>query len=355
MESIQTAAFLSCRGYSLSDEEKRLFNQTRPAGITLFARNIESREQVKHLIAEIKNTSGDDTLIAVDQEGGRVRRLKEPLTRAYAAQKQIGSLPPKEAKEAAKLHAGLIGRDLRDLGITVNFAPVLDVEHANTTDALKGRCFSATPATVATLGKLSIEEYKKTGVIPCIKHLPGHGLTQCDPHLGLPVIEAPRAELEPEFLPFRRCRNAPMGMTAHIVLTAIDPECPLTLSAKGIEQIIRQDIGFTGFLISDAIDMHALKGSALQKAQAALKAGCDCVCYCMADIEEMREMAMSCPKLSDAARERLDKAKQILHNEAETVVDDAERYAKLISDTAVYCEKYDATEVLHQLQRIKKC
>ncbi len=356
MDKEQGAAFLSCEGKTLTDEEKRLFEVFRPAGVTLFARNIENSKQVQKLIKQIREVAGDDVLIAVDQEGGRVRRLKEPEFMAYVAQKQIGELPLAQAKKMARLQAELISRDLKNLGIDINFAPVLDVMHEDTTDALRSRCFSSDVKVVCQLGKESVKTYIKSGIIPCIKHMPGHGWAVCDPHLGLPVIEKSLTELNDEFEPFRVCSFSPMGMTAHILLSKIDDKKPLTQSAKGINNIIRKEIGFDGFLISDAIDMHALKGSIAEKAKYSLEAGCDGVCYCMGNIDEMRELVQNCPKLSDVARQRLDKAKQILHNKLNNRSDEKRKqYCLMSQGVAAYDEKYDATEVLHRLQRKSQC
>lgn len=356
MKNVPLAAFLSCEGYKLTEDEKRLFSKFIPAGITLFSRNIKDKIQLQNLINEIKNIAGDDVLIAVDQEGGRVRRLKEPLYRKYASQWQIGSLNSQKAVKVAKLHAKLISQDLRNVGIDINFAPVLDIWHDCTTKALETRCFSNDVFKVAKLGKAMLKSYIKSAIIPCIKHIPGHGLAEVDPHLGLPVIKAKLDELQNEFYPFRQCSKAPMGMTAHIVLEAIDDKYPITLSKKGISEIIRGEIGFNGFLISDAIDMHALCGTPSQKAQAALSAGCDCVCYCFGNIGEMTELCHNCPKMADNSLVRLDKAKQILHNKPEcSDTDDAKIYAELTGETAEYAVNYDATEVLNNMQRKKKC
>lgn len=356
MSSPQIAAFLSCITTHLTDEEKYLFSKTHPAGITLFSRNIENYQQLKSLINEIKDTAGESTLIAIDQEGGRVRRLKEPEFIPYASQSQIGALPKSQAKNIAKLHAKLIAYDLKKLGIDINFAPVLDIAHTNTTPALNSRCFSSDKKVISDLGKISIDTYISQGIIPCIKHLPGHGLAISDPHLNLPIINASIKELSEEFYPFQTCNYAPFGMTAHILLNAIDKQHPITQSKKGIKQLIREEIGFDGFLISDAIDMNALSGTISERAEKSLKAGCDCVCYCFGKIEQMQELANTCPKLSNNALSRLDKAKQILHNKAkQATFSQKQKYLSIMNNISAYNEKYDATEVLHQLQRKSQC
>ncbi len=346
------ASLLACQSTQLTDDEKYLFTQANPLGITLFSRNIADKTQLKNLINEIKEVIGrEDVLIAIDQEGGRVRRLKEPDFRFYASQSVIGSLPLDKAEKAAKLHASLIADDCQSLGINVNFAPVLDILHPQTTAAVANRCFSADASIVAHLGEITTNEYISNGILPCIKHLPGHGLADTDSHLSLPIINAPLEQIIAELQPFKACNFSPLGMTAHILLPAIDAQSPITQSAQGIQKIIREIIGFPGFLISDSVDMKALKGSVAEKSLASLAAGCDAVCYCKADIEEMRSLVSVCPHLSDQSTERLDKAIKILHNPIKEINIEATaaEYADLIGETLPYKETFDATEVLHQI------
>ena len=348
------AAFLSCEGYYLTDEEKFVLEEANPLGMTLFARNIKNRNQLKELTTEIKKTIGrSDVLIAVDQEGGRVRRLAEPDFRSYSAQIDIGSLETHKAQKATMLHAKLISSDLKQTGFNVNFAPVLDIIHSGTTQSLYSRSFSDQPEKVASLGKITVKTYMDNGILPCIKHLPGHGLATTDPHLSLPVINEPLGIISRELLPFKECSFSPLGMTAHILLPAIDKENPLTQSTAGIKLLIREMAQFDGLLISDAIDMKALKGSVIEKAQKSIEAGCDCICYCMGNINELKALRDFCPKLSDGATERLDKALQILHNKtsSEATSSEVEEYATLMGEISPYQETYDATEVLHQLRK----
>ena len=358
MEKPITAALMSCKGTILSDEEKHVFSRSNPLGIILFSRNITNKKQLKHLITEIRQTIGrDDVLIAVDQEGGRVRRLREPDFRPYVSQAAIGALPQDKAKRAAELHARLISRDCKDVGININLAPVLDIFHPQTTEALHGRCFSSSPKIVSELGKIMIDQYMANNILPCIKHLPGHGLAATDPHFDLPVIKQSKQELQDELTPFKNCRHAPLGMTAHILLTALDKDNPLTQSAIGIRELIRGQIGFKGLLLSDAIDMHALSGSVIKRAVMSLNAGCDAVCYCGGDINELKMLADNCPKLSDDASEHLDNARHILHNHTilTDIKTDAAEYAKLKDLAASNLDGADATEILHKQQRTKKC
>lgn len=346
------AAFLSCQGTQLSDDEKVILNQSNPVGLTLFARNIKNKIQLKHLIHEIKEVIGrDNVLIAIDQEGGRVRRLKEPEFRPYSSQCDIGCLDTKQAIIAAQIHAQLISSDLHNLGINVNYAPVLDIAYPQTTEALRSRCFSNSAKTISILGAEMIKTYTQNGIISCIKHMPGHGLSVSDPHLGLPIIDISLEELQYEMQPFKDCNFAPFGMTAHILLPQIDDKFPLTQSKTGIQNLIREQIGFNGLLISDAIDMKALKGSITEKAQLSLSAGCDCVCYCMGNIAEMHELVQNCPYLSDIANERLDKSLQILHNrfEVSDLTEKVATYNQLMGQITPYKDTYDATEVLHNM------
>ncbi len=348
------AAFLSCKGTSLSDEEKFILEQSNPVGVTLFARNINNINQIKSLVNNIKETIGrDNVLIAVDQEGGRVRRLIEPDFHPISAAIEIGSLDIEKASTVANLHAEIVSYDMHKAGLNVNFAPVLDVIHYQTTEALKSRCFSQNVKTISILGKNMIDTYTKNGIIPCIKHMPGHGAAQTDPHMELPIINLDENELLNQLEPFRYCNNAPLGMTAHIVLPNFDSNNSITQSSIGIKKLIREAIGFKGLLISDAIDMKALKGTIVEKAQKSISAGCDCICYSLGNINDLQLLKDNCPKLSDTGTERLDKALKVLHNT--NIVKDVsnifDEYKKIVHNIPHYEETYDATEVLHQLQK----
>lgn len=347
------AAFLSVKGLYLSDQEKCLFAKYNPAGIILFNRNLTDKDQAAQLAQQIKETVGhDDIFIAVDQEGGRVNRLKAAGFGEYSWQKTLGQI---NSAETVALHARLIAEDLHMMGANLNFAPVLDIEYPQTTSALRGRCFGSSSRSAAHLGKAMIEAYIASGICPCMKHMPGHGLAATDPHLGLPIITTPFAELQNDFYPFAQNNQCPAGMTAHILIPEIDPHNPLTLSKKGIEDIIRQRIGFNGLLISDAIDMKALSGTASEKACRAWEAGCDIISYCFGKYEEMEEICRNAVYLNDKGLERLNKAKNILQNYKKSIKLDNERkkYYSLINK---YDEKinYDATEVLHQMQKGEK-
>ncbi|MBQ7285221.1 MAG: glycoside hydrolase family 3 protein [Alphaproteobacteria bacterium] len=350
-------AILSCHGTTLTDEEKRFFSKANPLGINLFARNISSKTQLKNLIKECRETIGrDDLIIAIDQEGGRVRRLVEPEYRSYAAAITLGALPPHEAEEACRLHSRLIAADLRELGINVNYAPVLDTLYPETSPALISRCFSSDTKTIIRLGKTCVDEYISCGICPCIKHMPGHGRTHADPHLNLPRLDTPLDELAPDFSPFRQLNYSPLGMTAHVVVAAVDDTAPVTQSKKAIDTIIRGLIGFDGLLISDAIDMKALSGSSGEKALRSLEAGCDCICYTLGQLDEMQDIADNCHPMTDYALERWQKAKKVWNKKVLFANSDktAQNYQQLIGKIPPYQETYDATEVLNKLLNKEK-
>lgn len=361
MEKPISAAMLALSGIEISDKEKALLEQANPLGITLFGRNIQNKNQLKALTKQIKEIIGrDNVLIAVDQEGGRIRRLSEPDFRSYAAQITLGKAADKygdiAAKKIIRQHAALISDDLRQCGINWNYAPVLDIAYPETAPVLKSRCFGNNEEKTAAYGKIMVDEYIANAVVPCIKHMPGHGRVTVDPHLNLPVLNYSLEELAKDFYPFQQLNDAPAGMTAHILIPEIDDKFPITQSPDGINRIIRGIIGFEGFLISDAIDMHALKGSVAEKTALALNAGCDAVCYCMGNIDEMCELVASCRFLTDKAMIRFAKIEKIIKNKPKTVniAQTAGEYQALLGNIESYDEEYDATEVLHQMKKMLK-
>ena len=331
-------AFLSCQGGSLSDEEKRLFAQYNPLGICLFAEycsNIHNRIQLRSLIKEIQEVlQRDDVLIAVDQEGGRVRRLLDP-------------------EFTARMHAYLIAADLKSCGINMNFAPVLDVAAPDMSAVLAGRCLSSDALKVTKLAQEMVNEYNRQGICSGVKHLPGHGRATSDPHLSLPVINASMAELAEDFYPFKHIQNAPSGMVAHVVLSVIDDKYPATTSKKVINEIIRGEIDFQGFLVSDAIVMGALNGSISERANACINAGCDSVCLGNADFRANVELCQSGIKMSEKAYERFENIRRIVKcggnfAEYEYVKN---KYCAELKNIISYDYTYDATEVLNKLRK----
>ncbi len=342
-------AFLSCQGFHLTDEEKYLFAKSNPLGICLFSRgcnNVQNKQQLKELTTEIKEVIGrDDVLIAVDQEGGRVRRLSGDDFTPLTEQAQLSTV------ELTKEHAYLTSFDLKSCGINVNFAPVLDIFYPFTSDVLQGRCFSGNAETIAKLGKAMVDEYIKNGVCPCIKHLPGHGRANVDPHLELPMITNNIDEMEADFFPFKQLNYAPMGMVAHLLLSAIDKQNPSSTSGVIINDIIRQKIGFSGLLVTDAIVMHALKGSIIERSEQALKAGADIICLGNAGLVANEELATGKLTMSDEAMERMQAIRQTIksepnYNQYQQIKNN---YCTSLKNIISYNSDYDATEVLSRI------
>lgn len=349
------SAMVSVQSTSLTDGEKKLLNQYNPMGVTLFARNIETKEQVKILVAQIKETiDRDDVLIAVDQEGGRVARFKPPFFKEYLPQRSIGSFENEKMQErAAYLQSLLIAQELKEVGVNLNYAPCSDVLFDQTGLVLKSRCFSSDEKRVAKLAGIMVDTYLKNNIISCVKHAPGHGRVLVDPHLELPVLDFSLEELKKDFYPFEvLATKTPMMMTAHIVLKEVD-DLPVTQSEKVISKIIRQKMGFDGFLISDAIDMHALKGSLAQKVKTSLAAGCDAICYCMGELDGLEEVLKSVNPLTDRSLERFYSLKRILDQKRRDQQDTdilSLEYEVLKKQAILFFDDYDAVEILHKLK-----
>lgn len=336
------ALIVSVTGLTLEKEERELLEEMRPAGVSLFGRNIADKQQLSLLTAEIKKAAGNEVLIAIDQEGGRVRRLAEPNWRTYASQYVLGRLPD----EVCRMHALLIAEDLHECGINFNYAPVLDTLFEQTHEMLRSRCFSCN---TAEKGRIMLDAYGANGICPCMKHMPGHGRAQVDPHLGLPVIDCSLADFKRDMQPFRANNKAPAGMTAHIVVPEVD-SLPVTMSSKAIRQLIRSAIGFDGLLISDAIDMGALSGSIAGRTEKALAAGCDLVCYCGGRIDELRELAALKTQADEDCVRRLNRVKQIIKRGQKDFAD-YEAYRRAVGQVEAYSESYDATEVLNLMNK----
>jgi len=301
------AAIYGLAGTTLSDEEHAFFADARPLGFILFARNIDTPDQVKRLCADLAALCAcDPPMILIDQEGGRVQRLGPPQWPAYPALKAFGDVyrdSPKRAADAVQLNHQMIADDLRKLGITVDCAPVLDVPVPGAHDVIGDRAFSEDPAVVRALAGPACRGLLAGGVAPVIKHLPGHGRAMSDSHKDLPRISADLETLQAsDFVPFKDFSDAPcFAMTAHVVLEAVDPDRPVTISVEGIERVIRGILGFKGLLMSDDIGMQALSGSFAGRTAACLKAGCDVVLHCSGDLDEMKDVASAAGTLSDTA------------------------------------------------------
>jgi beta-N-acetylhexosaminidase len=305
-----SAAILGCAGTTLTAEEAAFFRDVKPWGFILFKRNIADPNQVRALTAALRETVGrPDAPILIDQEGGRVARLGAPHWKKYPPGAAYGALvanDPLAAREITRLGARLIAHDLLDLGINVDCVPVLDVPDPQGHEIIGDRAYGDTPEQVATLGRAAAEGLLAGGVLPIIKHIPGHGRALSDSHLELPVVKAKLAELDVrDFAPFRVLSDMPMAMTAHVVYTAIDRSRPATTSKKAIKKIIRESIGFDGLLMSDDLSMKALSGDFRQRAKDSLAAGCDVVLHCNGDMAEMKAVMSGVGKLSREARRRV--------------------------------------------------
>jgi beta-N-acetylhexosaminidase len=303
-----TRAFIcGCAATSLSAEEKAFLREAQPWGAILFRRNVASREQLRALTSDIREQLGAEAPILVDQEGGRVQRLAPPHWRAYPAAAAFLRLGLDAAATArlVRLGARLIAHDLHEVGVDVDCLPVLDTPCDGAHDVIGDRAYGRDPAEIARLGRAAAEGLLAGGVLPVIKHIPGHGRARADSHKELPVVEASRAELEErDFQPFRADADLPLAMTAHVVYTAIDPERPGTLSPTVIGDIIRGLIGFDGLLMTDDISMKALSGGFRDRAEAAIRAGCDIVLHCNGALDEARAVAEGAEDLSGRALER---------------------------------------------------
>lgn len=305
------AAVVGIAGTRLSSDEADLLRRLPPAGVILFARNCIDRPQLGALVAEIRGLLGP-VLVLVDQEGGRVMRLRPPGWAALPSAGAIGALAPGDpaaAREAAWLQGRLIARDLAELDIDLTCAPVLDVRAAGAHEVVGDRAFSEDPTIVADLGAAFVDGLAAGGVLPMIKHLPGHGRARVDSHHELPVIPASDADLAAcDLVPFRRLRHLPFAMTAHVLLPAIDEQRPATQSATVIRRLIRGAIGFEGVLFTDDIGMRALAGGIVDRARAALGAGCDVVTHCTGDLDETTALLGDLPPLSARARAGIEAA-----------------------------------------------
>jgi beta-N-acetylhexosaminidase len=304
-----------CEGATLSASERQFFRDVDPLGFILFARNCETPAQIKRLVAELRESVGrGDAPILIDQEGGRVARLKPPHFPAYPAAAKIAALGGVRARSAAWLTARLIADDLGQLGITVDCAPVLDVPVSGADPIIGDRAWGNEPRIVAENGLAVCDGLMAGGVLPVIKHIPGHGRANVDSHRALPVVETPRADLDStDFAPFRALSGMPWAMTAHVLYTAIDPDRPATLSNRVITEVIRAGIGFDGVLLCDDLSMAALGGKIETRAWDALQAGCDLVLHCNGIFDEMEAIAGAIGPMSEAASRRVTAAEARRH------------------------------------------
>lgn len=306
------AAVFGCSGPRLTDAERDFFADADPLGFILFARNCENPDQVRALIDNLRTSIGrHDAPVLIDQEGGRVARLRPPHWRAAPAMARFGELARKSsvrATEAAWLNARLIAAELNDLGITFDCAPVLDVPHRGAHDVIGDRACATSPDLAMLIGGAFADGLMEGGVLPVMKHIPGHGRAEADSHQDLPVVETQVSELASiDFSPFRALRDLPWAMTAHVLYRALDEKKPATTSQAIVESVIRDHIGFDGVLITDDLSMNALSGTVASRTKAALKAGCDLVLHCNGEMAEMQAVAKACRPMSAETRERVER------------------------------------------------
>jgi beta-N-acetylhexosaminidase len=299
-----------CAGLALTDAEARFFAESDPLGFILFARNCRDPEQIRALVRALRASVGrPQAPVFIDQEGGRVARLKPPQWRAAPPALRFGELAQRDLGkgiEACRINGRLLAAELLDLGVNVDCVPCLDIPAPGSHDIIGDRAFGTDPALVAALGRAQIDGVMAGGVLPVIKHIPGHGRAKVDSHAALPVVEADLATLEStDFAPFRALRDAPLAMTAHIVYTAIDGGAAITVSAAGIADIIRGRIGFGGILISDDLCMEALGGSHAERGRAAMAAGCDLVLHCNGVFGDMTAVAEALDPMDETAWRRV--------------------------------------------------
>lgn len=321
--SLSCRAFVSgCSGHRLTSEERDFFKSTSPWGLILFKRNVLEPIQIKELISEFREVVGrSDAPVLIDQEGGRVQRLGPPHWRRYpAAQRYLeaarGDLS--KAEELTCLGARLIAHDLHELGFTIDCAPALDLGFEGRTDAIGDRTFARDPRDIIRLGRAFAEGLSTGGILPAIKHMPGHGRAVVDSHKLLPKVEVPIPELiESDFLPFRELSDLPIGLTAHILFPHVDPDAPATLSRIVVQDVIRGLIGFDGLLLSDDISMEALQGDFRSRAAAFFAAGGDIALHCNGDLAEAEGVAAASPLVKDKTLERVERAFSWLKTEPE--------------------------------------
>jgi beta-N-acetylhexosaminidase len=304
-----TAAILGCSGPILTAEEKTFFRRVKPWGFILFKRNVETPDQVRALVDALRDTVGrPDAPVLIDQEGGRVQRMGPPHWGRFPPGRAYGELAgndPLVRREITRLGARLMAHDLASLGINVDCVPVLDVPDPSGHEIIGDRAYGQTPDEVALLGRAAAEGLIAGGVLPVIKHIPGHGRAMADSHLELPVVDASFEDLDArDFPPFRVLSDMPMAMTAHVIYSAIDRKRPATTSKKVMRRVIRGAIGFDGLVMSDDLSMKALSGDFTERAADSRAAGCDVVLHCNGDMAEMKAVVKGAGELKGRAAAR---------------------------------------------------
>jgi beta-N-acetylhexosaminidase len=311
------AAIFGCAGPDLAAEERAFFRDADPLGFILFARNIDTPDRARRLVDDLRTCVGrGEAPVLIDQEGGRVARLRPPHWRKAPPARLFGQLYERdreEGLEATRLNARLLAADVASIGCDVDCLPVLDIAFPETHAVIGDRAYSRESPAVAALGRAAAEGLMAERVMPVIKHIPGHGRATVDSHHTLPKVDAPRATLErTDFVPFRLLSDLPWAMTAHVLYSAIDPEAALTISARGVKNIVRDHVGFDGLLLSDDLSMQALGGSLGDRTRRALAAGCDIALHCNGRMDEMREVAAEAGPMTGAAVGRFEAGRRHL-------------------------------------------
>jgi beta-N-acetylhexosaminidase len=323
------AAFITgLAGPELTAQEADMLRQARPCGVILFARNAVDPDQLRRLTDDARSAVGDEIMVLVDQEGGRVQRLRPPHWRALPAAAAYGKLregDPQRALAVARATARLTAADLRAVGINTNCAPLLDLPAPGSHGVIGDRAYADSPEEVAALGAAVADGLMAGGVLPVMKHLPGHGRAMADSHFDLPVVDTARAELEAsDFVPFRKLAHLPAAMTAHVVFAAIDADAPASTSKRVTGEVIRGSIGFDGLLMSDDLAMKALRGSVAERAAAVIAAGSDVILACNGGLAESEAVASVAPPLEGRARERFEAARAVFAQQQPFALAEAE-------------------------------
>jgi len=342
------ACIFGLSGTELLAEERDFFAEVQPVGFILFRRNVDTPAQVRALTESLRACVERPPFILIDQEGGRVRRLRPPHWPDYppAAHYREFARSPEEERELVRLGARLMAHDLHDLGINVDCAPVLDVPQPGAHDIIGDRAYGTSREDVAVMGRAACEGFLAGGVLPVIKHIPGHGRAGADSHAALPIVEAGYDEIvATDFYPFQVCADMPLAMTAHVLYRAIDKKHPATTSKKTM-RLIRDLIGFDGLIMCDDLSMNALSGHLSRRARQSLRAGCDVLLHCNGSLPQMKEVAAEAPKLKGNALRRAEAAfRRILKTPEPLDVDIARlRFATAMSRLDTATDAADPTE-----------
>ncbi len=329
------AAISDAEALRLTDDERALFREMNPFGFILFARNIESADQVRALCDDFREAVGRNCPITIDQEGGRVQRLRAPLAREWMPPLDHAERAGEHAERAMYLRYRLIAHELFELGIDSNCAPMVDVARPETHAFLRNRCYGSDADGIAQLGRAVAQGHLDGGVLPVVKHMPGHGRATLDTHFDLPRVDLPLEELtQTDFAPFKVLSDLPMAMTAHLVFEQIDP-VPATISAP-MMKVIREVIGFDGLVMTDDITMKALSGSVPERAKQALLAGCDVVLHCNGSFAERRDVLEAAGEMTEAAQARADRALAMRKKPAELDIEATEAELSALMGGQVY-------------------